>query len=109
MAISVLPHRDRLGVKDCSHLYLDGRWVAPESGEVWTHVHPATHETVARLATAGTRDVDRAVMAARTAFDEGPWPKMKARERKRILDRIANLARTHGTELNHLQTLDNGL
>jgi aldehyde dehydrogenase (NAD+) len=109
MAISVLPHRDRLGVKDCPHLYIDGRWVQPSSDEVWTHTHPATHEVVVRLATANSGDVDRAVVAAHAAFEEGPWPKMKARERKRILDRIANLARTHADQLSHLQTMDNGL
>jgi aldehyde dehydrogenase (NAD+) len=109
MAISVLPHRDQLGVKDCPNLFLDGRWIQPESEEVWTHIHPATHEAVTRFAVANANDVDRAVVAARKAFEEGPWPKMKARERKRILDRIAHLARANAGQLNHLQTMDNGL
>ncbi len=109
MAISVLAHRGRLGVKDSSKLYIDGGWVAPDSDERWTHIHPATHEAVTRFATANARDVDRAVRAARKAFDDGPWPAMKARERKRILDRIANLARANADQLNDLQTLDNGL
>ncbi|HXR37041.1 MAG TPA: aldehyde dehydrogenase family protein, partial [Candidatus Binataceae bacterium] len=64
---------------------------------------------VARFATAGIKDVDRAVRAARKAFEEGPWSRMKTRERKRILDRIANLARANADQLNHLQTMDNGL
>lgn len=109
MAISVLPHRDQLGVKDCPNLFLDGRWIQPENEQVWTHIHPATHEAVTRFAVAGDSDVDRAVMAARRAFDEGPWPRMKARERKRILDRIANLTRANASQLSNLQTLDNGL
>ncbi len=109
MAISVLSHRDELGIKDCPNLYLDGRWVQPQNGELWTHIHPATHEAVARFATAGAADVDRAVVAARKAFEEGPWPKMKTRERKRILDRIAALARANAAQLNRLQTMDNGL
>ncbi len=109
MPFSVLAHRERCGVKDHPRLYIDGRWVEPACDETWTHVHPATHEAVARLATAAAADVDRAVRAARSAFEQGPWPKMKARERKRILDRIAQLARTHADQLNHLQTMDNGL
>ncbi len=109
MAISVLTHRGRLGVKDRWKFYIDGSWVQPDSEETWTHTHPATHEAVTRFATANARDVDRAVRAARKAFDEGPWPVMKARERKRILDRIANLARANADQLNDLQTLDNGL
>ncbi len=109
MAFSVLAHREPLGVKDRFNLYIDGRWMQPQTEQIWTHVHPATHETVARFATAGAADVDRAVQAARRAFEEGPWPKMKARERKRILDRIAQLARDHGDQLNRLQTMDNGL
>jgi aldehyde dehydrogenase (NAD+) len=90
-------------------LYVDGAWVDPSSEECWTHVHPATHEKVTRFAVASAVDVDRAVGAARTAFDEGPWPRMKSRDRKRILDRIAGLARANGARLNHLHTLDNGL
>ncbi len=109
MAISVLAHRGRLGVKDRQEFYIDGKWVQPDSDESWTHIHPATHETVTRFATANAKDVDRAVRAARKAFDEGPWPAMKARERKRILDRIANLARANANQLNDLQTMDNGL
>ena len=109
MAISVLPHRDQLGVKDCPKLFIDGRWIDAESDQVWTHIHPATHEAVTRFATAGASDIDRAVSAARRAFDEGLWPKMKARERKRILDKIAALARANAAHLSHLQTLDNGL
>ncbi len=109
MAFSVLPHRDQLGVKDCPNLYVDGRWIEPRGGESWAHIHPATHETVVRFAVAGAEDVDRAVRAARDAFEAGPWPRMKARDRKRVLDRIAGLARAHAAELNHLQTLDNGL
>src|SRR6266849_90676 len=109
MAISVLAHCNRLGVKDCTKLYVDGAWVQPDSDDTWTHIHPATHEALARFGTANARDVDRAVRAARQAFEEGPWPRMKARERKRILDRIANLARANAAQLSDLQTMDNGL
>src|SRR5213078_4210616 len=73
MTISVLPYRDELKVRD-GRLFIDGQWSESSDGGTWTHVHPATNEEVARFSTAGAADVDRAVHAARRAFDEGPWP-----------------------------------
>jgi aldehyde dehydrogenase (NAD+) len=105
---SVLPARDRLGVRDVA-LFLDGRWVAPLAQAPFDQVHPSTQEVVARIAQADEADVARAVTAARKAFDEGPWPRMKARERKVHIDRIVALVRRHSDELSQLQTLDNGM
>ena len=108
MSISVLPYRDELKVGE-GRLYIDGRWSESSDGGTWTHVHPATNEEVARFATAGPADVDRAVQAARRAFDEGPWPTMKARDRKKLLRRLIELIGDHADEINRLQSLDNGL
>ena len=108
MSLSVLPYRDELKVAD-GRLYIDGSWCDPADGGTWTHVHPATNEEVARFATAGPADVDRAVQAARRAFDEGPWPTMKARDRKRLLQHLVELIGEHADEVNRLQSLDNGL
>ena len=58
---------------------------------------------------AGPADVDRAVRAARRAFDEGPWPRARATERIRVLRRVADLVREHGDELLALQALDNSV
>jgi acyl-CoA reductase-like NAD-dependent aldehyde dehydrogenase len=54
-------------------LYLDGRWVEPIDGRVTDVIYPFTEEPIGQAALAGPADVDRAVRAARTAFEEGPW------------------------------------
>jgi len=108
MSFSVIEHRDRLGVKP-GQLFIDGQWRDGSAGDTWTHVHPATNEDVATIAVATARDVSDAVGAARRAFDESDWPRRQARDRKRLIQRIATLIESHGEELNHLQTLDNGI
>ena len=108
MAISVLPQRDALGLKT-GQLYIDGHWRDASGGGVWTHRHPATGEEVVDLEVASANDVDEAVRAARRAFDEGPWPRLKAKDRKAILQRVVDLVRANGDELNRLQVLDNGM
>jgi aldehyde dehydrogenase (NAD+) len=107
MTFSVLEHRDRLGVQP-GRLLIDGSWRDSE-GDRWTHVHPATNEEVTTVAIASVAEVDAAVSAARRAFDEGPWPRLQARDRQRIVARIGQLIAEHGEEINHLQTLDNGI
>ena len=108
MAASIKPYRDELGVGD-GLLLIDGEWSAGESGESWDHLHPATGEHVASFPVASAGDVDRAVRAARRAFDEGPWPKLRAGGRARILLRIADVVRSHGDELLRVQALDNSV
>jgi aldehyde dehydrogenase (NAD+) len=106
--MTVLPERDRLGVQP-GRLYIDGQWVDASDGGTWEQVNPATNEVVTTFAVASAADVDRAVRAARRAFDEGPWPRMHARDRKAILQRLVALITDHGEELNRLQTLENGM
>lgn len=108
MTLSVLPYRDRLGVRP-GRVYIDGAWSDAHDGATWTHVHPATNEEVTTIAAVGEPDVARAVAAARRAFDEGPWPRLKARERKRLLQPLVESIYAHADELTMLQTLDNGL
>jgi aldehyde dehydrogenase (NAD+) len=108
MAISVLSHRDELGVKE-GQLYIDGTWQDGSEGDTWTHVHPATNEEVARFAVASPADVDRAVRAARRAFDDTDWRFWKAKDRQALLRRIARLMADHADELVRLQVLDNGI
>ncbi len=108
MVASIKPHRDEIGLSD-GLMLIDGAWTAGRSGEGWNHSHPATGEEVASFPIAGPEDVDAAVRAARRAFDEGPWPKMRAGERIRVLRRIADLVREHGDELLALQALDNSV
>lgn len=108
MTLTVEHHREAAGVKD-GLLLVDGRWRAARDESAWTHHHPATNEVVGAFASAGAADVDEAVSAARRAFDEGPWPKTRAGERIKLLQRYARLLREHADELRALLALDNGV
>jgi aldehyde dehydrogenase (NAD+) len=108
MIASIKTHRDDAGLTD-GQLLINGSWSAASTGQTWSHSHPATGEEVASFPIAGPEDVDRAVRAARTAFDEGTWPRARARERIRVLRGIADLVREHGDELLALQALDNSV
>ncbi len=89
-------------------LLIDGQWVEAASGKTFETLNPATGEVIARVAEADRIDVDRAVVAARRAFDAGPWSKMSAAERGRLLYRLADLLERNQDELAALETLDNG-
>jgi aldehyde dehydrogenase (NAD+) len=108
MVASIKPHRDEAGLRD-GLMLIDGQWHPAQSGQTWSHQHPATGEAVASFPIAGPEDVDAAVRAARRAFDDGPWPRARANERIRVLRRIADLVREHGAELLALQALDNSV
>ncbi len=108
MTLSVLEHRDKLGVKP-GQLFIDGTWCDSENGGTWEQLNPATNEVVSTFAVGSVADVDRAVAAARRAFDEGPWPRMKAKDRKKYFNRLVELITKHGDELNQLQTLEMGM
>jgi aldehyde dehydrogenase (NAD+) len=108
MVASIKPHREAIGLSD-GQLYIDGRWGAAADGETWTHIHPATGEDVARFPLSTVEDVDRAVRAARKAFDEGPWPRSRAKDRIMVLRRVAQLVRENADELTRLQALDNSI
>jgi phenylacetaldehyde dehydrogenase len=89
-------------------LFIDGQWADAASGATFETPNPATGETLARLAEGGAEDIDRAVRAARRAFDEGPWGRMTPSERGRIIWRIGDLILEHVDELAQLESLDNG-
>ena len=108
MVASIKPHRDELGLGD-GRMLIGGDWVTAADEATWSHVHPATGEQVAEFPVATPADVDRAVKAARRAFDEGPWPHARAGERVRVLRTIADLVREHADELMKLQALDNSV
>jgi aminomuconate-semialdehyde/2-hydroxymuconate-6-semialdehyde dehydrogenase len=99
--------RPRSGVLDVK-LFVDGAYVDARGGKTFASVNPATGETIARVAEAGYEDVDRAVAAARRAFDHGPWPKMAVAERAAILMKMAAGIRARMAELCELESLDTG-
>jgi acyl-CoA reductase-like NAD-dependent aldehyde dehydrogenase len=87
-----------------------GSHVSPRAGGVDIPiVYPATEDTVSVLREADADEVNAAVLAAREAFDRGPWPRMHVDERKDILYRIRDLFRTHKDELAHLECLNTGI
>lgn len=89
-------------------LLIGGEWVSPASGHYLPTVNPATGETIADIAAADAGDVDRAVAAARKAFDDGAWRSLVPAARARLLWRIADLIDAHIDELAELETLDQG-
>jgi len=78
-------------VQRTDKLFIGGEWVEPATGETIAVVSPHTEERVAEVAAAGTADVDRAVAAARAAFDDGPWPGLDPAERVAAVRRLAEL------------------
>ncbi len=89
-------------------LLIDGELVNAASGKTFPTVDPRTEEVIAQVAEGDEEDVNRAVRAARKAFDEGPWPKMPASQRGEILFKYADLLEQHTEELAGLETLDSG-
>jgi aldehyde dehydrogenase (NAD+) len=89
-------------------LFIGGRWTDAASGKTFETVNPATEEVLTTVAEADAADVDVAVRAARTALETGPWPALSARERGRLLFKLAALIDQHRDELARLETLDNG-
>src|SRR5947208_8402950 len=94
-------------VKD-QPMCIGGKWVDSVSGKTFATVNPSTGETICQVAEGDKADVDLAVKAARKAFEDGPWPKMNASERGRLLNKLADLIEQHHEELAILESLDNG-
>lgn len=88
-------------------LFIDGQFVASESGKTFWSINPATGKRLARIAQAGEADVDRAVKAARQAY-EGAWGEMPASERGKYLFRIARMIQEKARELAILESMDGG-
>ena len=105
---SVLLAPSETGVARSTNLLINNRWVASESGETFATVNPSTGEEICQVASANAADADKAVAAARAAFERGPWRKMHASERGRLLHRLADLIERDGDELVRLESLDNG-
>src|SRR5689334_9406935 len=89
-------------------LLINNQWVEAASGRSFPTINPATGEEISQIAEADSADVDRAVSAARTAFERGPWRRMSASERGRLLNKLADLVEKNADELARLESLDNG-
>jgi len=101
-------HARAAGLAINGQAFINGRYVAAASGETFEDVTPIDGRVIARVAATDKADVDLAVAAARRAFDSGVWAHQPPRERKRVLQRFAELILAHGDELALLETLDMG-
>lgn len=89
-------------------LFINGDFVESKSMKTFDTYNPATGEVLASVYEAASEDIDLAVKAARKAFDEGPWSKMSASDRGRLMYKLADLMEENSKELAQLETLDNG-
>jgi aldehyde dehydrogenase (NAD+) len=92
---------------ETKQLFIDNQWRSASSGKTMDVVNPATEEVVATVASAGAEDVEAAVAAARAALS-GPWGSMSARERGRLVRRLADRLMERADEIARLETLHNG-
>ena len=88
--------------------FIDGEWVDAASGKTFQTLNPATEEVIAHVAEGDAEDIDRAAKAARAAFESGPWKTMDARDRGRLLYKLADLVEENLDDLARLEVLDNG-
>jgi phenylacetaldehyde dehydrogenase len=89
-------------------LLIDGAWVPAASGQTFEVREPSSDQILAHCALGDAADIDKAVAAARRAFDSGEWAKMTPVDRERVLHRLADLIEAHADELAELEALDNG-
>ena len=91
------------------HFYIGGEWVAPSTSATFKVLNCSTEEVMATVAEAQAADVDRAVTAARHAFDEGPWPRMTHAERATYLRRIAEEFTCRNDEFARVWSIESGI
>ena len=89
-------------------LFIDGEWVKPGGGQTIPIYDPSTGRQVATVADASVEDVDRAVAAARRAFDDGRWSGLAPYQRERLMHRLADLIEANTAELAEMESIDNG-
>ena len=89
-------------------MLINGQWVNAASGKTFPTYNPATGEILVQVAEGDREDIERAVKAARKAFDQGPWRQMTAAERARLIWKLADLIDAHTEELGYIESLDNG-
>jgi phenylacetaldehyde dehydrogenase len=90
-------------------LFINNEWVEAESGKSIDVINPATGKVIAKAAAGGASDIDRAVRAARAAFDSGPWPQMPPVERAKLLWKLADAVEAAADEIAYVLSLDNGM
>jgi len=89
-------------------MLIDGKWVAAASGKTFPVYEPSTGDVIAQVAEGDKEDIERAVKAARKAFEAGPWSQMTPSERGKLIWKIGDLIDANGDELAELESIDNG-
>ena len=89
-------------------MLINGKWVNAASGKTFPTYNPATGDVLANVAEGDAEDINRAVAAARAAFDTGPWSKITPSERGKLIWKLADLIEKHAEEFAQLESLDNG-
>jgi phenylacetaldehyde dehydrogenase len=89
-------------------LFINNQWVPSTHGETLAVEDPSSGKEICRIADASDADVDRAVAAARAAFDDGRWSNLPPNKRERIINKLADLIESHAAEFAELESIDNG-
>ncbi len=106
--LSALHDESRQFLLESRKLLIGGEWTEAASRRTFAVIDPSSGEEVARVAEGDADDIDRAVTAARTAFESGPWPKTKPSQRELLIWRLADLIEANAEELAELESVDNG-
>jgi aldehyde dehydrogenase (NAD+) len=106
---SVLLHPTETQVPvSATKILINNKWIPSQSGKTFATINPSTGEEICQIAEADSADVDKAVNAARAAFEHGSWRKISASERGRYIHRLADLIEQNADDLARLESLDNG-
>lgn len=108
MALESLRPEVKAFLDEVQGLYINGGTVSAQSGSIFEVLNPATEEVIATVSEGGAEDVDAAVKAARTAFDEGDWTKMEPSDRAKLIYKLADVIEEHSEALAQIESLDNG-
>ncbi|XP_045487021.1 cytosolic 10-formyltetrahydrofolate dehydrogenase [Pieris rapae] len=99
---------NKMKIKFPTQLFIDGQFVDSDSGKTLTLINPSDESVICKVQSASKNDVDKAVKAAKKAFEEGEWSKISARERGQILFKLADLMEQHKEELATIESIDSG-
>ncbi|XP_037292640.1 cytosolic 10-formyltetrahydrofolate dehydrogenase [Manduca sexta] len=99
---------NKMKIKFPTQLFIDGQFVNADSGKTLTLINPTDESVICKVQSASVNDVDKAVKAAKKAFEEGEWSKISARERGQLLFKLADLMEQHKEELATIETIDSG-
>ncbi len=89
-------------------LFIGGDWLDSRSGQTFAVLDPSSGQTIASVAEGQAQDIDRAVAAARRAFDDSAWSRMRPMEREQLLHKLADLIEKHADTIAQIEALDNG-